>query len=181
MESDNKFENDTGGMSVDEIIADIDRKTANAATLEENSVGVTPEGENEMSDEQVAVSADEADTAAGHISANDESTVDELSGADEMSDGQEALEEKSAELAEEANVDATAKTEKKPNFFYRLVRGIIPWKGDDTGLVIRKIIFIKNEKTTTKYTYGSMQDKLILLIIYRIKKKRDKTCLIYYR
>ena len=52
MESDNKFENDTGGMSVDEIIADIDRKTANAAALEENSVGITPEGENEMSDEQ---------------------------------------------------------------------------------------------------------------------------------
>ena len=45
MESDNKFENDTGGMSVDEIIADIDRKTANAAALEENSVGITPEGE----------------------------------------------------------------------------------------------------------------------------------------
>ena len=42
MESDNKFENDTGGMSVDEIIADIDRKTANAEALEENSVGVTP-------------------------------------------------------------------------------------------------------------------------------------------
>ena len=55
MESNNKFENDTGGMSVDEIIADIDRKTANAEALEENSVGVTPEGENEMSDEQVAV------------------------------------------------------------------------------------------------------------------------------
>ena len=142
MESDNKFENDTGGMSVDEIIADIDRKTANAEALEENSVGITPEGENEMSDEQVAVSADEADTAAGHIPVDDESTIDELSGVDEMSDGQEALEEKSAELAEEANVDATAKTEKKPNFFYRLVRGIIPWKGDDTGLVIRKIIFI---------------------------------------
>ena len=64
MESDNKFENDTGGMSVDEIIADMDRKTANAAALEENSVGVTPEGEIEMSDEQAAVSADEADTAA---------------------------------------------------------------------------------------------------------------------
>ena len=45
MESDNKFENDTGGMSVDEIIADIDRKTANAAALEENSVGITPEGQ----------------------------------------------------------------------------------------------------------------------------------------
>ena len=39
MESDNKYENDTGGMSVDEIIADIDRKAANAAALEENSVG----------------------------------------------------------------------------------------------------------------------------------------------
>lgn len=109
MESDNKFENDTGGMSVDEIIADIDRKAANAAALEENSVGVTPEGENEMADEQAAVSADEADTAAEHIPVDDESTIDEFSGADEMSDGQEALEEKSAELAEEANADATAK------------------------------------------------------------------------
>lgn len=142
MESDNKFENDTGGMSVDEIIADIDRKAANAAALEENSVGVTPEGENEMADEQAAVSADEADTAAEHIPVDDESTIDELSGADEMSDGQEALEEKSAELAEEANADATAKTEKKPNFFYRLARGIIPWKGDNAGLIIRKIVFI---------------------------------------
>ena len=142
MESDNKFENDTGGMSVDEIIADIDRKAANAAALEENSVGVTPEGENEMADEQAAVSADEADTAAEHIPVDDESTIDELSGADEMSDGQEALEEKSAELAEEANADATAKIEKKPNFFYRLARGIIPWKGDNAGLIIRKIIFI---------------------------------------
>lgn len=47
-----------------------------------------------MSDEQVAVSADEADTAAEHIPVDDESTIDELSGADEMSDGQEALEEK---------------------------------------------------------------------------------------
>ena len=109
MESDNKFENDTGGMSVDEIIADIDRKAANAAALEENSVGVTPEGENEMADEQAAVSADEADTAAEHIPVDDESTIDELSGADEMSDGQEALEEKSAELAEEANADAPCK------------------------------------------------------------------------
>ena len=42
MESDNKFENDTGGMSVDEIIADIDRKTANAAALEENSTKPIP-------------------------------------------------------------------------------------------------------------------------------------------
>lgn len=142
MESDNKFENDTGGMSVDEIIADIDRKAANAAALEENSVGVTPEGENEMADEQAAVSADEADTAAEHIPVDDESTIDEFSGADEMSDGQEALEEKSAELAEEANADATAKIEKKPNFFYRLARGIIPWKGDNAGLIIRKIVFI---------------------------------------
>lgn len=78
MESDNKFENDTGGMSVDEIIADIDRKAANAAALEENSVGVTPEGENEMADEQAAVSADEADTAAEHIPVDDESTIDEF-------------------------------------------------------------------------------------------------------
>ena len=52
------------------------------------------------------------------------------------------LKKKSAELAEEANADATAKIEKKPNFFYRLARGIIPWKGDNAGLIIRKIVFI---------------------------------------
>ena len=72
----------------------------------------------------------------------EESSVDELSGIDEMSDGQAALEEKSAELSENANIAASVKKEKKPNFFYRLAKSIIPWKGDDAGLVIRKIIFI---------------------------------------
>lgn len=121
-------------MSVDEIIADIDRKTANAEALEENSVGVTPEGENEMSDEQAAVSADEADTAAEHIPVDDESTIDELSGADEMSDGQEALEEKSAELAEEANADATAKQRRSLTSFIALQEALSRGKVTMRGL-----------------------------------------------
>ncbi|MGN0611960.1 MAG: class B sortase [Ruminiclostridium sp.] len=36
----------------------------------------------------------------------------------------------------------TDKKEKKPNFFIRLIKGIIPWKGDTVGLVIRKLVFI---------------------------------------
>lgn len=57
-------------------------------------------------------------------------------------------------------------------------------------MIIRKIIIIKNGKTPIKYTYGSMQGNSVSegsksfdpnIIIYRIKKKRDKTCLIYYR
>lgn len=143
MESDNKFEKNADGMSVDEIIADIDRKAANAGSLEEYSADITPDEENEMSDKQVEVAADEADTIAENTDNTEpvsESTVDELSGKDETEDAQEALEEKSAELAEGEN-GATA-PKKKPNFFYRLARGIIPWKGDNAGLIIRKVVFI---------------------------------------
>lgn len=144
MESDNKFEKSTDEMSVDEIIADIDRKAANAGNLEEYSADITPDEENEMSDKQVEVAADEADTIAENAEnvseSTEESTVDELSGKDESNDAQEALEEKSAELAESENGAAAPK--KKPNFFYRLARGIIPWKGDNAGLIIRKVVFI---------------------------------------
>ena len=50
MESDNKFEKGADGMSVDEIIADIDRKAANAGSLEEYSTDITPDEENEISE-----------------------------------------------------------------------------------------------------------------------------------
>ena len=31
---------------------------------------------------------------------------------------------------------------KKPGFFKRLIKGIIPWKGDGASVIVRKVIFI---------------------------------------
>ncbi len=129
MDSNNKFERNTDMPSVDEIIADIDRKAANAERLEESSADTMSVGEDEMLNIQAE-------------NEEDESTVDMLSGRDELSDGQEAYEEKSAELSENTKSAAVDKKEKKHNIFYRMAKGIIPWKGDNAGLVIRKIIFL---------------------------------------
>lgn len=139
MESDNKFEKNTDEMSVENIIADIDRKAENTGSLEEYSTDVTPDGENEMSDKYAEVQADEADTATEEQSTQ-ESTVDELSGKDETEDAQAAFEEKSAELAESGK--ETEAPKKKHNVFYRMAKSVIPWKGDNAGLVIRKLVFI---------------------------------------
>ncbi len=140
MENDNKFNERHDRQTVDEILADIDRKDTITESLEEGT------DENDMSDKEVL--SEEASYTDG---AEDvESISDELSGADEASDEQEAFEEESTaefeddeENAEEPDNDGEVKAaEKKHNIFYRMAKGVIPWKGDNAGLVIRKIIFI---------------------------------------
>lgn len=151
MENDNEFRKDPDNKTVDEILADIDRKAAISESLEENT------DENDMLDKEVLSQEESYEDSAEDV----ESISEELSGADEVSDEQEAFEEESAEeyeTAEDADVtecaedadgsensdgDAEAEVpEKKHNIFYRMAKSIIPWKGDNAGLVIRKIIFI---------------------------------------
>lgn len=151
MENDNEFRKDPDNKTVDEILADIDRKAAISESLEENT------DENDMLDKEVLSQEESYEDSAEDV----ESISEELSGADEVSDEQEAFEEESAEeyeTAEYADVtecaedadgsensdgDAEAEVpEKKHNIFYRMAKSIIPWKGDNAGLVIRKIIFI---------------------------------------
>lgn len=82
-----------------------------------------------------------------------ESISEELSGADEVSDEQAAFEEESAEEYEVEDADDSDDDEnsennedtppgKKRNIFYRMAKSIIPWKGDNAGLIVRKIVFI---------------------------------------
>ena len=151
MENDNEFRKDPDNKTVDEILADIDRKAAISESLEENT------DENDMLDKEVLSQEESYEDSAEDV----ESISEELSGADEVSDEQEAFEEESAEeyeTAEDADVTECAEDadgsensdgdaeagapEKKHNIFYRMAKSIIPWKGDNAGLVIRKIIFI---------------------------------------
>ena len=140
MGNDNEIRKDPDNKTVDEILADIDRKTAISESLEENT------DENDMSDIEVLSQEESYEDSAQ----DDESISEELSGADEVSDEQEAFEEESAaefeddeKNAEEPDNDGEVKAvEKKHNIFYRMAKGVIPWKGDNAGLIIRKIIFI---------------------------------------
>lgn len=143
MENDNEFKKDPDIKTVDEILADIDRKTAISESLEEST------DENDMLDKEVL-----SQTASYEDSTEDaESISEELSGADEVSDEQAAFEEESAEEYEADDADdadddgssennAGAPAEKKRNIFYRIAKSIIPWKGDNAGLIVRKIVFI---------------------------------------
>ncbi len=153
MENNNEIRKDPDNKTVDEILADIDRKAVISENLEENT------DENDMSDKEVLLQK-----ASYEDSTEDnESISDELSGADEASDEQAAFEEESAEeyeADEEDGAEATEEAEdadgaensegdgeaevpeKKRNIFYRMAKSVIPWKGDNAGLIIRKIIFI---------------------------------------
>ncbi len=143
MENDNEFKKDPDIKTVDEILADIDRKAAISESLEEST------DENDMLDKEVL-----SQKASYEDSTEDtESISEELSGADEVSDEQAAFEEESAEEYEVEDADDSDDDEnsennedtppgKKRNIFYRMAKSIIPWKGDNAGLIVRKIVFI---------------------------------------
>lgn len=108
MATNNEEEKRTDNLTIDDIIADLQR---------ENSDNTTAENDAEPSDDEVFGDIDEQDE-------NDDDNGE--------SDTPDTVE----------NGGKTDKKEKKPNFFIRLIKGIIPWKGDNVGLVIRKLVFI---------------------------------------
>ncbi len=108
MATNNEEEKRTDNLTIDDIIADLQR---------ENSDNTTVENDAEPSDDEVFGDIDEQDE-------NDDDNGE--------SDTPDTVE----------NGGKTDKKEKKPNFFIRLIKGIIPWKGDTVGLVIRKLVFI---------------------------------------
>ena len=146
----NNEEKRTDNLTIDDIIKDLERKNAGYASIEK---GAELSGEEETGNIAGQDKTEEVVEQAAAMGVDDITAVSDTSTAQE--DDRNSQEENSAALGTdtdnsgetgiadtEENQGESGKKEKKPNFFIRLIKGIIPWKGDNVGLVIRKLVFI---------------------------------------
>ena len=146
----NNEEKRTDNLTIDDIIKDLERKNAGYASIEK---GAELSGEEETGNIAGQDKTEEVVEQAAAMGEDDITAVSDTSTAQE--DDRNSQEENSAALGTdtdnsgetgiadtEENQGESGKKEKKPNFFIRLIKGIIPWKGDNVGLVIRKLVFI---------------------------------------
>ena len=146
----NNEEKRTDNLTIDDIITDLERKNAGYASIEK---GAELSGEEETGNIAGQDKTEEVVEQAAAMGEDDITAVSDTSTAQE--DDRNSQEENSAALGTdtdnsgetgiadtEENQGESGKKEKKPNFFIRLIKGIIPWKGDTVGLVIRKLVFI---------------------------------------
>ena len=146
----NNEEKRTDNLTIDDIIKDLERKNAGYASIEK---GAELSGEEETGNIAGQDKTEEVVEQAAAMGVDDITAVSDTSTAQE--DDRNSQEENSAALGTdtdnsgetgiadtEENQGESGKKEKKPNFFIRLIKGIIPWKGDTVGLVIRKLVFI---------------------------------------
>ena len=146
----NNEEKRTDNLTIDDIIKDLERKNAGYASIEK---GAELSGEEETGNIAGQDKTEEVVEQAAAMGEDDITAVSDTSTAQE--DDRNSQEENSAVLGTdtdgsgetgiadtEENQGESGKKEKKPNFFIRLIKGIIPWKGDTVGLVIRKLVFI---------------------------------------
>ena len=146
----NNEEKRTDNLTIDDIITDLERKNAGYASIEK---GAELSGEEETGNIAGQDKTEEVVEQAAAMGEDDITAVSDTSTAQE--DDRNSQEENSAALGTdtdgsgetgiadtEENQGESGKKEKKPNFFIRLIKGIIPWKGDNVGLVIRKLVFI---------------------------------------
>ena len=146
----NNEEKRTDNLTIDDIITDLERKNAGYASIEK---GAELSGEEETGNNAGQDKTEEVVEQAAAMGEDDITAVSDTSTAQE--DDRNSQEENSAALGTdtdnsgetgiadtEENQGESGKKEKKPNFFIRLIKGIIPWKGDTVGLVIRKLVFI---------------------------------------
>ena len=146
----NNEEKRTDNLTIDDIIKDLERKNAGYASIEK---GAELSGEEETGNIAGQDKTEEVVEQAAAMGEDDITAVSDTSTAQE--DDRNSQEENSAALGTdtdnsgetgiadtEENQGESGKKEKKPNFFIRLIKGIIPWKGDTVGLVIRKLVFI---------------------------------------
>ena len=146
----NNEEKRTDNLTIDDIIKDLERKNAGYDSIEK---GAELSGEEETGNIAGQDKTEEVVEQAAAMGVDDITAVSDTSTAQE--DDRNSQEENSAALGTdtdnsgetgiadtEENQGESGKKEKKPNFFIRLIKGIIPWKGDTVGLVIRKLVFI---------------------------------------
>ena len=146
----NNEEKRTDNLTIDDIITDLERKNAGYASIEK---GAELSGKEETGNIAGQDKTEEVVEQAAAMGEDDITAVSDTSTAQE--DDRNSQEENSAALGTdtdnsgetgiadtEENQGESGKKEKKPNFFIRLIKGIIPWKGDTVGLVIRKLVFI---------------------------------------
>ena len=146
----NNEEKRTDNLTIDDIITDLERKNAGYASIEK---GAELSGKEETGNIAGQDKTEEVVKQAAAMGEDDITAVSDTSTAQE--DDRNSQEENSAALGTdtdnsgetgiadtEENQGESGKKEKKPNFFIRLIKGIIPWKGDNVGLVIRKLVFI---------------------------------------
>ena len=146
----NNEEKRTDNLTIDDIIKDLERKNAGYDSIEK---GAELSGEEETGNIAGQDKTEEVVEQAAAMGEDDITAVSDTSTAQE--DDRNSQEENSAALGTdtdnsgetgiadtEENQGESGKKEKKPNFFIRLIKGIIPWKGDTVGLVIRKLVFI---------------------------------------
>ena len=146
----NNEEKRTDNLTIDDIITDLERKNAGYASIEK---GAELSGEEETGNIAGQDKTEEVVEQAAAMGEDDITAVSDTSTAQE--DDRNSQEENSAALGTdtdnsgetgiadtEESQGESGKKEKKPNFFIRLIKGIIPWKGDTVGLVIRKLVFI---------------------------------------
>ena len=146
----NNEEKRTDNLTIDDIIKDLERKNAGYASIEK---GAELSGEEETGNIAGQDKTEEVVEQAAAMGEDDITAVSDTSTAQE--DDRNSQEENSAAsgtdtdgsgeigiVDTEENQVESGKKEKKPNFFIRLIKGIIPWKGDNVGLVIRKLVFI---------------------------------------
>ena len=146
----NNEEKRTDNLTIDDIITDLERKNAGYASIEK---GAELSGEEETGNIAGQDKTEEVVEQAAAMGEDDITAVSDTSTAQE--DDRNSQEENSAALGTDTDGSGetgiadteerqgeSGKKEKKPNFFIRLIKGIIPWKGDNVGLVIRKLVFI---------------------------------------
>ena len=146
----NNEEKRTDNLTIDDIIKDLERKNAGYASIEkaaelsgeEKTGNIAGQDKTEEVVEQAAAMGEDDITAVSDTSTaqeDDRNSQEENSaalGTDTDNSGETGIADT------EENQGESGKKEKKPNFFIRLIKGIIPWKGDNVGLVIRKLVFI---------------------------------------
>ena len=151
MATNNEEEKRTDNLTIDDIIADLERKNAGYASMEKGTQSSEEEetgniaGQDKTDDieQTAALSEDDITAVSDTVTAQDDDrNLQEENGALSATD----ISDDNGDEPDIANIDEdggkTDKKEKKPNFFIRLIKGIIPWKGDTVGLVIRKLVFI---------------------------------------
>ena len=151
MATNNEEEKRTDNLTIDDIIADLERKNAGYASMEKGTQSSEEEetgniaGQDKTDDieQTAALSEDDITAVSDTVTAQDDDrNLQEENGALSATD----ISDDNGDEPDIANTDEdggkTDKKEKKPNFFIRLIKGIIPWKGDTVGLVIRKLVFI---------------------------------------
>lgn len=120
----------------EEIAADLAENEAEEETVEESAPEAEEQAEEVVSEAVAEVEEPEEETAEEAVSLFEDEPLDE---DDEKED---LIEDENGIIVLSEEEEDKKPMEKKGNLFKRIVKSIIPWKGDKIGEIIRKICFL---------------------------------------